>query len=326
MMEVEEAHTHGLLDQDMMGEDGLIDYGDDIMQDEHGVIAPEVEMGHDTFEDGIEYDMEDASEHTADYSAHAAEPVASVPESVSSDAAPTRPKTPPATEGTAPDVVFDSPSHSKVPEPSTLASTTSNIVEAQTPAPTQQPDSPAPPATLPASAEPEHDSEAEKPSPTNVVVEQSHLASSEPPQVTDPGVAAAPGPPQEEHEEAAEEPVASTTDQDPSSAVDPPVTDHEAEHAVEEGDDSVYFPSPVLVTSSTESHLPFYLFAAPEGASDEVIHLADQPELFFQPLHSVFEALRGLSEELNIPTHVELALYCDGLDLNITEVRYSFFI
>lgn len=121
--------------------------------------------------------------------------------------------------------------------------------------------------------------------------------------------------------------------EEPSNDLDPQPEDHslpipefpvnagaEEDHTAPDEASQEYYPSPVFISSPNTSHPAFYLFLPPDSSPDELVYLADQPQLFFEPLHTVFEAIRSLADEIEIPEHVELAFYSEALDLNVSEV------
>lgn len=304
MMEVEDAHAYR--DADMIPEEG--EWDDQIMQDDHQPTAiPEVEMGNEFADDDIEYDMEDASGH-AEYVEEIAIvplPVHPVNAAVSSSA---RPQTPLVLDISKVDVVFESPSHARTPEPSvaaeedrsthpTLPSTTSATATQNETEQTREHDN-----TASLSLE----TNIEKPVPPETLDARESVDLPE--EVREP--ATAPSVPQDDAQQNSGA-VLETHGADGDAA--------EEETAVDEAS-ADFYPSPVLISSATSSHPSFYLFVQPDSSPDELVYLSDQPQLFYEPLQAVFEAIRALTDDLGIPEHVELGLYSEALDLNVTEV------
>lgn len=310
MMEVEDIHAYH--DADMMPEDNAVDYGDHIMQDDHLVAIPEVEMENDVGDEAIEYDMEDAPGH-ADYAEDAAVPSISVhPASTAASSSP-RLRTPPPADNLKADIVFESPSQARTPEPTVPteegqntnktsltdpATTTPKEPEGSQPPAVESETVPAPPATqeversdaLPETAEP-------------LEPEESHGEE-----------------PHEMHEEPSNDLVPQPEDDSLPVPESPVHVGAEEDHTAPDEASQEYYPSPVFISSPNTSHPAFYLFLPPDSSPDELVYLADQPQLFFEPLHTVFEAIRGLADEVEIPEHVELAFYSEALDLNVSEV------
>lgn len=312
MMEVEDHH--GYYDADMLPEEVSVDYDDHDMQDDHQHVAiPEVEMGNDVVEEDIEYDMEDASENILN-AEDVVVPLVSVDTPVIADSPSRRTRTPPPADSLKPDVVFESPSQARTPEP------TASVDEVQAAHPeassavltTATPGEPeveqAPVATQEDAETPKIAENAESSGPGDIVV------------------ATEPEERQERTDESPDEPSAPRDD-------DPLPTEETTEDALANEEEPTneeavaeYFPSSVLISSSSTSHPVFYLFATPENSPDELVYMADQPQLFYEPLQAVFETIRGLADELSIPEHVELAFYSEALDLNVSEVHYFFVI
>jgi hypothetical protein len=318
MMEVEEVH--GFRDADMIPEETTMGWDDQMMQDDqHHQLIPEVEMAHEFPDDDIEYDMEDTLENLEPSDSPIISPakVLELPEQaiVATSVLP-QPSTPLPADSTASDDIHES----KHPEPPVEPSPEVPAAESEThPASDKQTNDLPQPQNGQPDANRENESAASNgrsSSPKPTLAEK--VAS---PTVSQADAHADNEPDRSEPHEAV---VGSHTAQgEAEEAVDSqPELNEESAGPVDESATELY-PSSVLVLSSSSSALPsFYLFAPPEDSpSEEVVYLADQPQLFYESLHAVFDALRALADDLGIMHHVELALCSEALDLNVSEVR-----
>jgi len=332
MMEVEEVH--GFRDADMIPEETSAAWDDQMMQDDHHhQPIPEVEMANELPDDDIEYDMEDASGHLEfpDEPVISPTEVVEVTNQTQTQTIPTaasilpRPTSTPLPLSPPPPATADSVSNDKIPggkPPEELpagSSTEAPVVESD---------------TRPANDDQDNDR------PENAPVDASRASESAPPN----GHLASPktaltgrfaSPPASEAETRADgepdrsEPHEAVVNSDAAQekteeATDPlPEPTKESLEPVDESATELY-PSSVLVLSPSSSTLAsFYLFAPPDdSSSEEVVYFADRAQLFYEPLHAVFEALRALADDLGIMDHVELTLCSEALDLNVSEVRY----
>lgn len=316
MMEVEEIH--GFRDADMIPEEAEMGWDDQMMQDDHHQPIPEVEMANEFLDDAIEYDMEDTSGHlepSDDPIISPAKVVELTEETILTTSVLPQSSTPPPGESAA----TDNTDESKPTEPPVGPSTEVPAAESEThPANAEQPNDLPQPESDPADATRESESAAsnKSPSPPKVTLAEGPPS----PTVSQADAHADNEPDRSEPYEAVVNP--HTTQEDADGAVDlQPEPNEESAGPVDESATELY-PSPVLVLSPSSAFPSFYLFAPPEDASsEEVVYLADQPQLFYEPLHVVFDALRALADDLGIMRHAELALCSEALDLNVSEVR-----
>lgn len=322
MMEVEEVHSYR--DADMVPEDLGAEWDDQVMHDDHVETIPEVEMGNEIPDEDIEYDMEDDSGQVQVYAEEApGSAVGEVAEhTMVADLSAVRPQTPPTNEVSKVDVVFTSPEQ-KLPKDSS--------------SPAVDPSST--PAASPVAAVPDYTSKSnspqqdQHPTPADTEAPSNHQtddAVQDPAsldeantvqgavQAVEPGADDREPEPEPEHGEYAQElPVSVEQSTDLRTETREPVAEETS---------TELYPSPVLVTNPSSSVLPsFYLFVSPESSAEDSppVYLVDQPQLYYDPIHQVFEALRELSEDIGISDHVELALCSEPLDLNVSEVWFS---
>lgn len=338
MMEVEEAVQYH--DADMVPEDVAIDYADEIMQDDHAFAIPEVDMEHDASNDEeIEYDMEDLSAPSETVPSESTLPPSGLVETISTSAL-HHPQTPSPLGKAAPETAFLDAPHDVVTETSAPAPPETSYQPATEvePAPVPLPHASDALVSAEAPSLATHSSlnpTPEQPSPPAV-----HTHSASPVAEPDDGPAhreddeAEGGPSQASqpkqdqgepvnHSQEASEPAAVETAVEHSNTAAATISaPNDAQEEYNEEVNSEVYPSSVLISNPHTSSLPsFYLFVAPDSANgDELVYLADEAHLFFEPISSVFEALRAHEDHLGVPGNVELSLYSEGLDLNVSEV------
>jgi len=327
MMEVEEVH--GFRDADMMPEETSAAWDDQMMQDDHHhQPIPEVEMANEFPDDDIEYDMEDASGDLE----FPDEPVIS-PSEVVEVTDQTQPQTIPTAAS-----ILPQPSSTPPPPPPAITYSVSNddIPESKPPEELPAGSSTEAPVVVESDTRPANDEQGND-QPESALVDASRASESAPPNghLSSPktALAARLASPQAETRADGEldrsEPHEAVINSDAAQEETEEATDLLPEpnkESLEPADESAteLYPSSVLVSSPSSSALAsFYLFAPPDDASsEEVVYFADQAQLFYEPLHAVFEAFRALADDLGIMDHVELALCSEALDLNVSEVRY----
>ena len=309
-MEVEEMPSYG--DTDMIADDSWYEDHHDMVPESAGFADPlEVDMEADP--EMIEYEMEDAP--TEDVIVESA-PVPSfpAPENTAFNPASIRPKTPPHPVS-APEVVFESPSHgtpdehtekiieARVPdvvEPALEPAAPSQTTPVESYTPTSPAHQPQEPSALLENAPQETVATAPQSAPVHAVSPEVAQA-----QVVDP----APLPTTEEVEVV-------TVATEAEAEAQAPLLEHAAPEA-----------SPVLISSSWDSS-PFYLFSYPAASSSSELpplYFADRPELFFEPISNVFEALRELWGSESVFSHSELVLASEALELTLPEVSCPLF-
>ena len=314
MMEVEEVHS--FRDADMIPEETLATWDDQMMQDDHHnhQPIPEVEMANEFPDDDIEYDMEDASgqpEFSSDPIIPPAE-VVPVTEPIAATAIILpQSSTPPATDSGTNDNV----AKSKPPELPVEFSTGLPVAVSEELAPELPPQREDGPVDASHKSEPAPSNEPAS-SPETALAEK--LAS---PTASHAETHADGEPDRSERHEAV---VSSNTAQEEIEGPADPQPEPSKEYLdpVDESATELY-PSSVFILSPSSSTLPsFYLFAPPDDASsEEIVYFADQPQLFYEPLNTIFDALRAIAGDLGIMDHVELGLCSEALDLNVSEVR-----